>query len=208
MASTARPEGRPPGPHPDPLPDLATFDLPLSTTRQPWFRCHPAGLDPIYFGRSRRHRFDAPGAEFGILYAAADAHCAFIETFGHETGEVDFVTLEALAARGLCRLEPRRELRLVELSGAGLARLKADARLTSGSIAIAQLWALALFEHPEQADGIIYRSRHDPDRLCVAIFDRARDSLAASPLGSFADPSQARLLASVLEDYGLGLIDR
>lgn len=207
MASTVRPDLDSPGPHPDPPEELSSLALPLKLTSRSWFRSHLADHDPIYFGRSGRHRFDAPGGEFGTLYAGADEHCAFLETFGHRTGEVDFVTLGALAARHLVRIKARRRLRLVDLTGPGLARLRADARLCTGSTAVSQKWALALFEHPERPDGLYYRSRHDPERYCVALFDRASDTVEAESVGSLADPANARILAGILETYGFGLIE-
>jgi hypothetical protein len=55
-------------------------------------------------------------------------------------------------------------------------------------------------------DGIFYRSRLDPSRQCVAIFDRAADALTTTVLGSLADPPHVHLLASLLDMYGIGLL--
>ncbi len=206
MASTAPRDSGPPGPHHDPPSELTSVELPLKTTSQLWFRGHSAKHAPLYFGRSRRHRFDDLLGEFGTLYVGQDAHCVFIETFGHETGETDFVTWASLEARSLSRIEASRSLRLVDLSGSGLARLRADARLCTGSVSVAQRWARAFFEHPSQPDGVYYRSRHDPQKVCAALFDRAAGALGATSLGSLADPANARLLADILDDYGFGLI--
>jgi hypothetical protein len=207
MASTERPDGGPPGLHPDPPAQLGSSALPLKITRRHWFRSYPVGRDAIYFGRTRSHRFDAHAGEFGTLYLGQAEHCVFIETFGHATGEIDFVSRAALKARALARIEPQRELRLADLSGAGLARLRADARLCTGPFSISQRWARALHGHPDQPDGIYYRSRHDPDRFCVALFDRARGVLRSISLGSFAERSNEELLAEILETYGFGLIE-
>ena len=176
------------------------------TTRL-WFRSHPAGKEPLYFGRSGRNRFDAPEGEFGTLYVGQDEHCVFVETFGHKTGAADFVTVAALRNRELSRIEPKRSLRLVDLTGSGLARIRSDARLTTGSIAVSQRWALAFRDHPDRPDGIYYRSRHDPDRFCAALFDRTFGILESTSLGAFADASNRDLLADILNTYELGLID-
>ncbi len=207
MASTERPEAGPPGLHPEPPPGLDSRPLPLQVTAQPWFRSYPAGRDPIYFGRAGKHRFDAPGGEFGTLYVGQGVHCVFVETFGHQTGEADFVTSQALEARALARIEPQRPLRLVDLSGSGLARLRADARLTSGAVSVAQRWALAFSQHPDRPDGIYYRSRHDPDRVCAAIFDRAQPVLESKILGRFADQANEKVLGEILDTYRIGLIE-
>lgn len=202
-----RPDSDSPGLHPDPPEGLHSLALPFKLTSRSWYRSHFAEHDPLFFGRAGRHRFDAPGGEFGTLYVGADQHCVFVETFGHRTGEVDFVTIGALAARRLARIRPRRRLRLVDLTGSGLARLRADARLCTGATAVSRRWALALFEHPERPDGLYYRSRHDPDRYCAAIFDRAAEEIDAVSLGSFADPAYARILAEILDTYHFGLIE-
>ncbi|WP_438020577.1 RES family NAD+ phosphorylase [Sorangium sp. So ce315] len=194
------------GPHPDPPPDLAARPLPVTIFRRCWFRIHRLAHAPLFFGRSGDNRFDAPAGEFGVLYAGKDAHCAFIEVFGHATG-VRLVEQGELAARGLARIAARRPLRLVNLAGGGLARLGADARLTSGeSYAAAHRWALAIHDHPRRPDGIVYAARHDPSRVCAALFERASAELEVTPLGSLADPAHAALLARVLDTYRFGLV--
>jgi hypothetical protein len=194
------------GPHPDPPADLATHPLPSTTYRCGWFRIHRLGYGPVFFGRSGDNRFDAPAAEFGVLYVGKDEHAAFIETFGHATG-VRFVERAELAVRGLARIETKRPLRLVNLVGEGLARLSADARLTEGeSYDAAHRYALALHEHPKKPDGIVYRARHDPSRFCAALFDRVSTTLEVTPLGTLADAANLKLVAALLDTYGFGLI--
>ena len=114
--------------HPDPPP---SFRVLITLVSYAWCRIHSVKHDPIYFGREPRHRFDAPAKEFGALYVAKDFHGAFIETFGHSTG-VRFVTTAELRLRGLALITPKRKLRLVDLRAQGLARMGADAELTSG----------------------------------------------------------------------------
>lgn len=206
MESRVPPEGARPGPHPPPPDDLARRRLTLRETDQAWFRIHSNSRDPLFFGRSGHNRFDAPAAEYGILYAGADAYCAFIETFGHATGD-QVVTTGALGSRALTRIEALRPLRLVDLTGAGLARLGADERLCSGDYTIAQRWSLALMQHPEQPDGLLYRSRHDPSRLCAAIHDRGSAAIRAVSLGLLTDSEQRDRLAALLDTYGFALID-
>jgi hypothetical protein len=100
-----------------------------------------------------KNRFDAPQAEYGVLYAGKDIPCAFIETFGRDMGK-RFVTEAELRLRGLARIEIASPLRLVDVTGEGLARLSADGRLCTGDLAVAQRWALALYHHPARPDGI------------------------------------------------------
>lgn len=108
--------------------------------------------------------------------------------------------------RELSRINQSRPLRLVDLTGPGLSQIGADSRLAAGSYDLSQRWALAFYEHPDQPDGILYRSRHDPSRLCAAIFDRATDALTATSLGSLADAHNVALLADLLDAYEYSLI--
>lgn len=166
---------------------------------------HRREYDPLYFGSSRLARFDAPAGEYGILYLGCDWHCAFIETFGQATG-VRVVTLKALADRRLSTVAASRPLRLVDLTGPGLARLGADERLCAGDYAVAQRWSAALWAHPGRPDGLYYRARHDPSRYCVAVYDRVQGAIAATSAGSLMDEGHSALLADILDTYGFGLI--
>jgi hypothetical protein len=169
-------------------------------------RIHPAAHAPLYFGRAPRNRFDAPAGEFGVLYVAADAHGAFVETFGHETG-VSFVTAAELGQRGLAVVTAARALRLADLRGAGLARMGADAALTAGlDYDLSRRWAHAIHDHPRKPDGILYRARHDPARTCAAIFDRAQSVLTPTKVGTLAEDAHANLLGDILDTYGFALL--
>jgi RES domain len=192
-------------PHPDPPSDLHQRQLPLLAAPGPWIRSHSHQYQPLYFGTSGFNRFDAQARQYGVLYAASDVRGAFIETFGRELGQ-QTVPMAKVAARTFSRIIASRPLRFVDLTGPGLNRIGADNRLSTGDYQISQRWALALYEHPEQPDGLLYRSRHDPDRVCAAIFDRAAQTLTADSLGSLADPVNAGLLADILNAYNLGLI--
>ena len=135
-----------------------------------------------------------------MLYVAEDIHGAFIETFGRQLG-ARRLPIARVATRTFARVTQNRPLRLVDLVGPGLSRIGADSRLTTGDYDLSQRWALALHEHPDQPDGLLYRSRHDPSRLCAAIFDRAAGALTATSLGSLADANHTALLADLLNTY-------
>jgi hypothetical protein len=63
----------------------------------------------------------------------------------------------------------------------------------------------ALWTHPDQPDGIRYRSRFVDDQHCVALFDRAATALrfaASAPLS--AVPLR---LGAMLDRYGLALYE-
>jgi hypothetical protein len=195
-----------PGPHPDPPPDLASLAPAIYVTRRSWFRIHPIDREPLYFGRAMNNRFDAPAGEYGVLYLAQNEHCAFIETFGQATG-IRAVTITALSAKGLARVETSRDIRLIDLvSTGGLARIGADGRLCDGDHQIARRWSQALRDHPSRPDGLYYRARHDPSLTACALFDHVTDALAATKLGPLSNPRNAVLLADILNTYGFSLI--
>jgi hypothetical protein len=84
-------------------------------------------------------------------------------------------------------------------------KIGADARLSTGSsYDISRSWARAVFNHPDQVDGIRYFSRHDNERICFGIFDRAKASLTERRLGNLLEYNP-QLLAEILEHYGYGL---
>lgn len=195
-----------PGALPDPPHDLATRAPLLRESAGPWLRCHASKHAPLHFSRNALSRFNDPEQEFGVLYAADDFEGAFIETFGRRL-DVRSVTATALAHTAVTQIEAARPLRLIDLaSSGGAARLSADARLTSGSVAIAQAWSRALWQHPVAADGLYYRLRHDDSRCGCAIFDRVRRVLAATKLGVASAPAHRASLIAALDTYRFGLI--
>lgn len=176
---------RMPGDLPDPPADLAKRRLVTVEAAFRLRRIHRCALEPIYFGRAGGTRFVAPGGEYGVLYAGRDAYGAFAEVFGDtwasEPATPGWNVLPEAVLHGWClvTLIASRPLLLCDLRGSGLARIGADARLCSGSYAVAGRWALALWAHPRHVDGLLYRSRHDDDTVSVALFNRCSEILTA-----------------------------
>lgn len=171
-----------------------------------WYRLHRAAHTALYFGRSGTSRFDAQDGEYGVMYLADSPHCAFAETFGRlDQLPFPLILVSQLDERRLALVEITRDIEVVDLSGAGLAQLRADNRLGVGDYQIAQRWSLALWNHPEQPDGLRYRSRHDPSRHCLALFNRAADAVSVTDMGSLSGPDNEELLAEILDSYGFAL---
>lgn len=137
-------------------------------------RFYGAANDPIHFDRSDLGRFNAPDGSYGVLYCAKDDRGALAETFLRTPGR-RVVDPGLLARKAYVRLVAKAPLSLIWMAGPGLAIVGATAEVTASGPPYdgPQLWSLALKEHPVAADGILYRSRHDNDQICYALFDAA-----------------------------------
>ncbi len=171
------------------------------------FRTHNITRNPIFFGRSGLHRFDAPDRSYGVLYAGRDAHCAFVESFVKSGSRI--ITTTELESRALAELKPSKPLRLIDLTQSGtLMRIGADARLFAGDHDVAQLWSMAFHEHPSRPDGLLYPSRLDQMRQAIALFgDRSLKIVELSRQSWYAPGAQRHLLAEVIDHYDLQLIE-
>lgn len=198
-----------PGEHPEPPADLADCK-PLILRLEPGaviYRIYDAAGDALNFGQRAANRFDAPDGSYGVLYAAADEHACFAETCFAGAGSPS-VTGAFLRSRRIVALNVVRALAPVDLAeSGGLARIRADARLVSGSHALAQRWSAALRSLPSRPDGLCYPARHDPARRAFAIYDHARGALRVENRGSLMDPANSQLLAQMLDTYQVSLVD-
>ncbi len=198
-----------PGDHPQPPADISSRSPLIFTLTEGTRLCriHRRDKDPIFFGRTLDNRFNSPDGTYGVLYAGLDEFCAFIETLGQETG-VAIVTRASLEERHLSYLTVTRTLKLIDLAtSGGLARIGADGRLLTGSHDIAQRWSAALRAHPDQPHGILYPARHDVARRACALFDLPDATFKVTDSGSLIEPQHVKLLASILNTYGFGLVD-
>ena len=116
------------------------------------------------------------------------------------------LTWSALRSRGIVELHARRPLRLVDLTGKGLARIGADERLCTSDYTVAQRWSTALSRHPAKPDGLCYRSRHDPERLCAALYQRVARTLRVVRSVGLAEREATWLLGTLQHLYAV-LID-
>jgi hypothetical protein len=193
---------------PTPKPTLPKR-LPLSRVKagNRWMRIHAQAKNALWLGpgsgRQPIHRFDDPAGRFRVCYPGTALEVCFAETLVRNP-PVGILALDDLAGRSIATVEMRRDPRLAPIHGSSLARLGVTAELASGSDYVgSQPWSRALWEHSDEPDGILYRSRHGDSALCVAVYDRAKDGLATvrdHPLSE--DPRQ---LARLPRRYGLGL---
>src|SRR5579862_5756935 len=164
---------------PLPEPRLTGRKLPLTLLKSRWCRAHGRQFSPFYFGKQGISRWDDPSRRaFGVLYAGSDGAIAFLETIVHDGLSKSLIDKNDFACMSLSIFASNRALNLVDLAASGLASLGVDARLcNSDDYAISRRWSAAFHAHASKPDGILYRSRRDPSKLCVAISDRAKKVL-------------------------------
>lgn len=188
------------GPLPPPPADLASRALPIEQISRTWYRIHSCAHDALYF--------NAPAGEYGTMYLGGELACCFVETFGRlDTAAgttVRSVSQAQLLEACLSEIIPMRPLALVDLTGPGLRRLDADARLCAGNHAESRLWGRAFWAHPAQPDGLLFPARHDPSLLSVALFDRAGSAVQAGTPRSLGSLPLATL-GALLSRYDFSL---
>jgi hypothetical protein len=190
-----------PPPHALPPPDLHRRPLPITLMAGPWTRIH--SQPPLYFGKGGAHRFDDPEQKYGVLYAGVDLSGALPEVFGNRV-RYGAISIKELQTAQVSQIVAARAARFVDITGAGLLALSADARLAAGDYDVAQPWSRGFHEHPDAPDGILYRARTNPGCLSVAFFERFGSALSCpsppTPLLLHED------LAAVLDQYKLGIV--
>jgi hypothetical protein len=191
-------------PLPEPPDDPTTLDLSLADFYGPWTRVHWCRYKPLYFGRARTHRFDSPAGAFGVLYASEDEYGGFIETLGDIRGLGGHIVLtrKDLEDRCCAILTVERPLQLIDLTGAGLARLGLDSRIFSGEYPIAQRWSQFLHAYDPRPDGIRYRARRDPDRISIALYEHVAERLHVQGRGSLLSQENRMAFLRILDHYG------
>lgn len=154
----------------------------MDLTATALMRIHRTVNAPIFYNRhsasSSPCRFDAPGDEYGVLYAAPTFSACMFETIirgRFEAGRLPLLVDEhLLATRSVAYLglAADRLLRLADFTQS-LAPLGGNAAvLSTPNYEISQAWSVAVHDHPAQFDGLYFRSRYSGEP-CVALFDRA-----------------------------------
>ena len=161
---------------PSPPEDLDQRRLPLKLLKGPLFRVHLTSQSCLHFGRKTYGRFDDPLGKYGVLYAALQPEAAFAEVFLRRLSLM-LLRESNLQERSISEIVCKR-LHCVDLTGAGLRRVSCDNRIaTEKPYHTAGQWSRALFLHSQRPDGIIYRSRHNPQFKCLALYDHCQSSL-------------------------------
>lgn len=167
------------------------------------YRFYTAAFEPVYFDRSDMGRLNAPDASYGVLYTAAAREGAFAETFLREPGR-SLIDLTLLQKKAHVVLELTAPLKLAKLAGRGLAVVGATAEVLHSGLPYdtAQNWSQALYNHPENFDGIAYYARHDDEQLCYALFDHCAEHISIAERQTDLD---ADWFWQIANHYNLGI---
>lgn len=191
----------------DPATLPARLPIAVFAPGKTWHRIHRSSDPPLHFGpppgSPPLNRFDAPAGEYRVLYLGLSLSAAFVETLVRNPA-IPFVERSEVETRSASLLANVDEIRLVDLRGAGLSRIGADGRIATGPYEASRRWALALWRHGDRADGLLYRSRHDPKHFCAVVFDRRRSAFEALSTTRLIDVPQQ--WASILSAHGKGLV--
>lgn len=181
----------------------ASLPITLIPVGQVLHRVHRTEHDPIFFGPGAdappTYRFDSAARRFGVLYVGASLDGAFAETILRNPRRL-MVAMSEIALRSATRIVCKRDLRVVTMHGPGLQALGTDNAISTGPYEPCGLWADALWDHPDQPDGIGYVSRHDPNELCFALFERR--SMEFTVTDTRMLPAMLTEVARILDRYG------
>lgn len=174
------------------------------------WRIHRSRHNALWFspgkGRLPRYRFDDPEKRFSVCYLSTVEHGAFAETM-LRTLPTRILSKADLATRRLTAIEVVRSLKLVQMYGAGLARLGCTAATATGQdYEGSREWSRALWMHDAKPDGILYHAAHDDETLSIALFNRARRNVRIAAHSSVR-LDDAGLLKRFLDRYDLALLD-
>ncbi|HET7230127.1 MAG TPA: RES family NAD+ phosphorylase [Longimicrobium sp.] len=169
--------------HPPADPPVA--DLPAGAVL---WRVHPRGRDALWFGRTGRYRFDAPGGEYGVCYFGGSLGVAILETVVRGK-RIPIIPRAELESRNGSTISATQPLRVLRLEGEGLPSFGLSAhRVTGPDYGECRDLALRAWQiHPGLA-GIQFRSRWD-NSVCWALFDRAETKLAVLGTSWLGDPT-------------------
>jgi hypothetical protein len=179
---------------------------------------------PLYFGRARSNRYDAPDGSYGVLYVAEALDTCLMESVFHQnewaTQAVRSIARSRIEQTIVRFIQPQRDLRLFDLSTHGAATRSFGLNLndlTTRDYAALQgiskaVEAMEAGSPDLRFDGLRYASRNLTGAHCMALFDRS--SLHGTP---DAFLSELRLLADVplvrhrdwpsfVRDYGVAVL--
>jgi len=180
-----------------PPPWLSRRSLPLLTIPAgvPLFRVHLVIHGPIFFGPATdavtgirqppTYRFDSLTGGFGVLYVGQHFEGAFAETVLRNP-QRRFVSQNYVTLRAVSEVRASRDLKVMDFNGPGLSAVGVTNAISTGPYNHWWAWSDYLWSHRDLPDGIAYASRHDPQQICYAVFERPDVTFRAEPATHFS----------------------
>ena len=198
----------------DPKPPPADLDK-SKITRTPWpagkrfYRCADKSRPLVDWDARARSRFSHPSLPFPVLYLAPSKEVAFLECYGDEINdqltELRLVSKAQVEARQWIEFDVP-ALSLFDTSSApSLRSARTDISSFLAHYSVTQAWSKVLMETP--VDGIIYRSRHDANQLCLAIFGTAAlQKPNTIPARIAGEPAEDKSFLAKLLEQNIGVL--
>lgn len=166
---------------------------------------HP---DPLGYALVPSRFSDPTGQAFGVVYLGASLSVCFAEAILRDRGDGRVVALplpfSEIEGWVCAEIELTEELRLIDLTGDGALRMGVPSDVMGArDQATARVWSAAFHMHPDQVDGILYRSRLNEEHN-VVLYSRA-----LSKIRTVATPRLVDLrdeLAAVIDKFDLGIV--
>lgn len=156
---------------------LGDRSLPLRRMSRKWYRCAVRERPLVEWDCRATSRFSGPGLPFSSLYLAEDPATAFWECFGDDL--LDRATSEravssaAFASREIVEFLLPAAWRFLDVTSATVQRaIGADGSTFRSGYSVTQAWAKALMEHRSSPWGLLYESRLNDGRKCLALWGR------------------------------------
>ena len=169
---------------------------------------HPSAWDDVRNFGPTDGRFDhhvPPSAvqARGILYGARSGPVCIAEVFQH-THTID----RNRRSPWLVAFELKRDVQLLDMSGAWPTRAKASQAINSGSRQRARRWSQRIYEAFGTIEGLYYSSSMYKNKPAVALYERARTAIPSAPIfhRALADPSLLTPLQNIAHDLGYRLV--
>ena len=175
-------------------------------------RVHAANREARFYGKGdATWRWDDPHGNYGVFYLGLTQDGPFAETLFRRPTQKAVVWSE-IEKRRFARFRAIEPLRLADVHGKGLGwedvtvgeiATDHDGKTYPGAYAKTQ--AISANVHATtDLDGVAYRSRLDPDQLCVALFDRADHKIELIAKG---EPIDRTWVDDLVDAHGKHVVD-
>ena len=156
-------------------------------------------------------RFSHPSLPCKVLYFASLKVTAFWERFGEDLRDQDpstrAISEHLLAERVWKMLRCVSSLRVIDLTDpATIREIGADGATFLGLYPFTQQWTKALMDHPFAIDGLIYSSRLNTPKKCVALFERSHSAAALKVSVKDPHPIDDPIILEILTKERISLV--